>query len=210
MKFAGVPPRRGIVFLATLAVWLASASAAHAYCCICQGADCPQNNFCSSVSGTCPCQGSVICSVGIIDTLPCGPGGVTECVVIDPTQTSTPTSTATATATATATGTATTTATASASATATGTASNTPTATPVSQGGACSQVSQCSGGLFCSDGVCCDTACDQPLEQCNLPGQVGTCASSAAAAPAASATGLLAMLGVLTGAAFAALRWRRA
>jgi hypothetical protein len=107
------------------------------------------------------------------------------------------------TSTATATGTATSTS------TATATATDTPTAGPVPQGGACSTPSQCST-LNCADGVCCDTACDQPGEQCNLPGQVGTCANAAAGAPAASNTGLLMMLGVLIGAAFVAMRVRRA
>lgn len=114
-----------------------------------------------------------------------------------------PTASATSTATATATATATDTA------TATATVTNTPPATPVPQGGACTIASQCST-LNCADGVCCDTACDAPLEQCNLPGQVGTCATTAAGAPAASTTGLLVMLGVLLGAAFVALRLRRA
>jgi MYXO-CTERM domain-containing protein len=94
-------------------------------------------------------------------------------------------------------------------ATATATASATPTRTPVPQGGECTDVSQCVTDLLCADGVCCNTACDQPLEQCNLPGRGGMCASTAAAAPAASSTGLLAMLGVLILAAFVAIRVRR-
>lgn len=117
-----------------------------------------------------------------------------DCSVIDPT----PVPTATATGTATATSTA----------TATGTETNTPAAGPVPQGGSCLTPSQCST-LNCADGVCCATACDAPLEQCNLPGQVGTCATTVAA-PAASNTGLLAMITVLVGAAFVAMRWRRA
>ena len=58
--------------------------------------------------------------------------------------------------------------------------------------------------------MCCDTACDQPGEQWNLPEQVGTCATAAAPAPAASNTALLLMLGVLIGAALVAMRMRRA
>lgn len=97
-------------------------------------------------------------------------------------------------------------------ATATATATITPTATgtPVPQGGGCTDASQCVPGLSCTDDVCCDTACDGPEQSCNLPGQVGTCASVAAPAPAASSGGLLAMLGVLlaVGAAAMALRTR--
>jgi hypothetical protein len=68
--------------------------------------------------------------------------------------------------------------------------------------------SQCVAGLFCADDVCCDTACDQPLQQCNLPGQVGTCASDAAAAPTLTPWGLLGASLVLAGIAGLALRRR--
>jgi MYXO-CTERM domain-containing protein len=57
--------------------------------------------------------------------------------------------------------------------------------------------------------VCCDTSCAQPLEQCNQPGQIGTCTMAAAPVPAASSTGLIAMLAALMVAAFVALRLRR-
>jgi hypothetical protein len=84
-----------------------------------------------------------------------------------------------------------------------------PSPTPVPQGGACSDATECATDN-CADGVCCDTACDQPLQQCNLPGQVGTCASAAAPAPAASDAGLVAMVAALIATAFVALRLRRA
>ncbi|HSP98521.1 MAG TPA: hypothetical protein VL049_14945, partial [Candidatus Dormibacteraeota bacterium] len=129
---------------------------------------------------------------------------IPHCTVIDP---SVPTETPTATSTATAASTATVTATAIVTATATGTVTNTPTASPVPQGGACSTPSQCGTGN-CANGVCCDTACDQPLQQCNLPGQVGTCASTAAGAPAMTPWGLFAAAGMLAGIAGLALRRR--
>lgn len=162
--------------------------------------------FTSSDAGSAVCFG-LNCGTGSNGSAICGQPPWDFCASIDGVPVST--RTATATATATATGTATSTGTATATATATGTATHTPTATPVPQGGACSTPSQCST-LQCADGVCCDTACDGRLEQCNLPGQVGTCATTAAAAPAASSTGLLAMMAVLIGAAFVAMRWRRA
>lgn len=86
-----------------------------------------------------------------------------------------------------------------------------PTATPTPQriGASCEAAEHCDS-TFCADGVCCDSACDDPLAQCNLSGQVGTCAAVAASAPAASHTALLVMLGVLISAAFVALRLRRA
>jgi hypothetical protein len=62
---------------------------------------------------------------------------------------------------------------------------------------------------FCVDGVCCNTACDQPSEACNLPGQVGTCASTAAAAPSLSRPGLLLAMLLLSGIALVALGRRR-
>src|SRR5260221_6331855 len=48
----------------------------------------------------------------------------------------------------------------------------------------CTSPTQCASA-FCVDGVCCNTACDGPLEQCNLPGERGTCVSAAAHCEAA-------------------------
>jgi hypothetical protein len=48
----------------------------------------------------------------------------------------------------------------------------------------CTSPTQCASA-FCVDGVCCDTACDGPQEQCNLPGERGTCVSTAAHCEAA-------------------------
>jgi hypothetical protein len=94
--------------------------------------------------------------------------------------------------------------------TATSTATNTPTSTPAPQGGECATPSQCSTG-FCVDQTCCATASCPVGQSCGNPGNTGVCsADPAAPAPAASGGGLLAMLGVLIGAAFIALRWRRA
>ena len=93
----------------------------------------------------------------------------------------------------------------------TSTSSNTPTATPtgtpVPQGGACSAPAQCSNG-FCVDSVCCDSACTDPAMRCNLAGQVGTCASTAAEAPTLTPWGLVIAAFLLTGIAGFALRER--
>jgi hypothetical protein len=62
--------------------------------------------------------------------------------------------------------------------------------------------------LFCANGVCSNTACTDPLMRCNLAGQVGTCASDAAAAPTLTQWGLLAAALLLTGVAAFALRYR--
>jgi hypothetical protein len=83
----------------------------------------------------------------------------------------------------------------------------TPTNTPVPQGGACATPAECATG-FCTDGVCCDTACTDPLMRCNLPGQVGTCASDAAAAPMLTPWGLMFAAILLSGVAAFALRYR--
>ena len=82
-----------------------------------------------------------------------------------------------------------------------------PTNTPVPQGGACSTPSQCSTG-FCANGVCCNSACTDPLMRCNLAGQVGTCASTAAEAPTLTPWGLIVAGMLLTGVAAFALRHR--
>ncbi|MDX2168019.1 MAG: hypothetical protein SF182_13175 [Deltaproteobacteria bacterium] len=82
------------------------------------------------------------------------------------------------------------TATATATATETATASQTPTSTRGGDGAMCVDPNDCISGN-CVDDVCCDTACDQPEQACNLPGNEGVCSSVAAPAPAASPTGLL-------------------
>ncbi len=84
----------------------------------------------------------------------------------------------------------------------------TPTATPTPQpnGSSCTDPSQCASG-FC-DVVCCDTACTGPGEQCNLPGQVGTCASVSAPAPTLTPRALLMAAALLAGIAAVALRRR--
>jgi hypothetical protein len=137
----------------------------------------------------------------------CGPGAMTaySCAIDTPTSTPSNTPTQTPTATDTATATPTATATATVSATATATASATPTNTGVPQGGECAAPSECATG-FCADGVCCDTACDGGGQQCNLEGQVGICASTAAPAPTMSPRGLALALAMLVGLAAVALR----
>lgn len=112
-----------------------------------------------------------------------------------PTATSTATQTATPTATSTSTPTPTTTSTA------------TPTHTGIPQGGECGTDAQCASG-FCADGVCCDAPCTDPLSRCNLPGQAGTCASTAAPAPPMTPRGLLIALTVLGAVAAFTLRRR--
>ena len=78
----------------------------------------------------------------------------------------------------------------------------TPTATPTStptripQGGECTDAAECATD-FCEQGYCCNTACDGPLVSCGQPGQQGICAAIVAPAPAASHTGLLAMVAAL-------------
>jgi MYXO-CTERM domain-containing protein len=66
----------------------------------------------------------------------------------------------------------------------------------------------CSTG-FCVNQVCCLTACNGPLQQCNLPGQRGTCASTSASAPTLSRPGLIGGLLLLAGVAALAFRRRR-
>lgn len=98
------------------------------------------------------------------------------------------TATATSTATSTSTATATATSTATSTATATVTATATPTSTRVPNGGACMNPIDCVSGNCVND----------------------ECVDAAAAAPAASNGGLVAMIVALLGAAFIALRMRRA
>lgn len=182
---------------------------AQASCCQC-GGTCPQTGQCST-TGTASdaCSGLCAhpdCTVVSLTVGVCEYGGdeaFMNCTAID----GVPPPTASATATVTATATATATPTATASATATGAVTNTPTASPVPQGGVCTDASQCGTG-HCADGVCCNTVCDQPLQQCNLPGRAGTCASTAAGAPAMTPWGLLVAAGMLAGIAGLALQRR--
>ena len=80
----------------------------------------------------------------------------------------------------------------------TATATSTPTHTPtrIPQGGECTDAAECATD-FCEQGYCCNTACDGPLVSCGQPGQQGICAAIVAPAPAASHTGLLAMVAAL-------------
>lgn len=122
----------------------------------------------------------------VVQDSACGPDG---CVTNTPTGTPTDTPTVTPTSNAT----------------------QTPTQTPIPQGGSCSaDPSNCATGLFCADDVCCDTPCDQPLEACNLPGEVGTCSPVRAPVPAVSNTGLLVITLVLGVIGAVALVRRRA
>jgi hypothetical protein len=114
-------------------------------------------------------------------------------LVVQPLITSTPTVTPTHTPTSTP--------------TVTNTPTITPTFTPVPNGGACSLSSACQS-RNCVAGVCCNTACTGPLMRCNLAGQVGTCASDAAAAPTLTPWGLLGASVLLAGIAGLALRRR--
>jgi len=128
-----------------------------------------------------------------------------DCPTDTPTATSTSTPTNTPTVTPTATPTVTPTETPTATATATPTV--TPTNTGIPNGGTCINRQACASGN-CVDDVCCDTPCTAPLMQCNLEGQVGTCASTAAPAPALSSRGLLLALAVLGALGGFALRRR--
>jgi hypothetical protein len=132
----------------------------------------------------------------------------------------TATSTATATATSTASHTPTSTATRTSSntpsqtstATATSTATNTPTRTntpmDLPDGATCTGPLQCQS-TFCTDGVCCDTACQGPLERCDLPGRRGTCtAQTSAPAPVLSPEALLTAAVLLSAIGALALRRR--
>jgi hypothetical protein len=100
--------------------------------------------------------------------------------------------------------------TATRTATSTRTPTHTPTATPTNtprpNGADCTDPSVCAS-RFCVDGVCCNTACDDPLEQCDGL-EPGTCTSLAAPAPALSWRGLLIAALMLVATATVAL-WRR-
>ncbi|MDX2165870.1 MAG: hypothetical protein SF182_02360 [Deltaproteobacteria bacterium] len=66
----------------------------------------------------------------------------------------------------------------------------------VPDGGSCLDPADCVSGN-CVNDVCCDTACNGPEQQCNLPGSEGICTSTAAPAPAASPAGLVIALALL-------------
>jgi hypothetical protein len=123
------------------------------------------------------------------------------------TPTPTPTNTPTHTPTQTPTNTPTDTPTNTPTSTPTNTPTPTPTNTPVPQGGACATPAQCGTG-FCVENVCCDTACTDPTMRCNLAGQVGTCATTAAAAPTLTPWGLIVAAVMLVSVAGFALRQR--
>jgi len=63
-------------------------------------------------------------------------------------------------------------------------------------GQSCSSGSECRS-TFCVGGVCCDRACNGPTESCTMPGHAGIC-TVRAAAPVASARGVVALGAVLT------------
>ena len=64
--------------------------------------------------------------------------------------------------------------------------------------------------MNCVDGVCCDSPCDEPGEQCDLPGREGECLRyRPAPAPTLNWPALAAALAVMIGAAGVALRRRR-
>jgi len=215
--------RRAALALAAVSMLLpAMPQMAEAVCCVCEGVttmdgcaafglDCDVCSLqCATVGGTVRacCDAVTDCGAGVADT--CGSSGAcyqtavgpgfcdgtcTDSLPPSPTATVTITPTETLTVTPTVTG--------------TGTPSLTPSTTPTPQpnGSSCAIPGQCSS-TFCADGVCCDTACTGPLEQCDLPGQAGTCASTAAGAPALTPWGLLAAAAVLAGVAGLTLRRR--
>src|ERR1700687_1905403 len=116
------------------------------------------------------------------------------------TPTDTPTQTPTQTPTPTPTGTPT------HSPTITPTPSVTPTATPIGLGESCSSDTH-SAATFCASGVCCNSACTGPLDSCTLPGRAGLC-TFAAAAPAVSSRGIVALGAALVGFGVFVLRRR--
>jgi len=93
-------------------------------------------------------------------------------------------------------------------ATPTTTPTQTPTPTPLALGDTCTSGTQCAS-TFCASGVCCNTACDQPFQQCNLPGRVGLCSLTGAPAPATSTPGLILVALLLCGVGVFVLARRR-
>jgi hypothetical protein len=72
----------------------------------------------------------------------------------------------------------------------TATPTATPTNTRVPDGGACDEPVDCNSGN-CVNGLCCNEPCTEPLERCNVVGQLGTCIGVSAQVPAASSGALL-------------------
>jgi hypothetical protein len=192
---------------------LLGAERAHAVCCICQatntmpGCELVGVGSCDDCRGICENTGTMLACCGTAESScvfvadSCVPNedlcvqptsgrdGTCQGSCLGPTFTPTATPTVTETATVTATPTV------------------TPTRTPIPNGGACTTGPPCASG-FCVDLVCCDTACTGPLEQCNLPGERGTCSSTAASAPTLTPWGMLVGSLVLAGIAGMALRRR--
>jgi hypothetical protein len=92
--------------------------------------------------------------------------------------------------------------------TATPSPTQTPTHTLIPIGGSCADPALCASGN-CVDNVCCDTACTEPLRQCNLEGRVGICTSIAAPAPALTLRAQLVAIVLLVATAAWAIRRRR-
>ena len=218
-----------IAAVTTLAV-LAPVQVAQGVCCVCQGAagsachpaildSCSQcesacANLGTSVTVRACCDAASDCSAPTTNF--CGGGplcaqaqvGFGDCDGTCAGQPSaTPTDTPTSTPTLTPTDTPSFTPTQSPSNTPTSTPGSTPTNTPTPQpnGESCTDPGQCASN-FCVDGVCCESACADPLMQCNLSGQAGTCVSTAAEAPALTPWGMLAASLVLVGTAALSLR----
>ncbi|MDX2168222.1 MAG: hypothetical protein SF182_14200 [Deltaproteobacteria bacterium] len=201
-----------------MAVALSSVRGAQAVCCICENIVGNQDNCgpveipdCDLCATACSSQGGTVrkcCS----ELANCGDGGADACPAVTKVcyestagfcngtctgPTETPTSTPTATSTSTATQTSSHTPIDTPTATPIDTPTATPTNTGIPSGGSCTEPELCASG-FCANMVCCDTACDEPLQACNIPGHVGTCTTLAAAAPATSTTGLMVAGLVLT------------
>jgi hypothetical protein len=217
-----------LAVVATLAI---TGEHAHALCCICEGEFGPACSVgslttCSECATTCAnlsipsamracCEGFEGCDLGVAGNCLANPSVPNICVqpetgpgycdgtCTDSLATATPTFTPTPTATPTSTSTDTPTI------TPTPTPTLTPTATPTPQpnGSECTTQDQCASA-FCVDGVCCDSACTDPLMQCNLPGQAGTCTSTAAEAPTLTPWGLLVAVMFLASVAAFTLRRR--
>jgi microsomal dipeptidase-like Zn-dependent dipeptidase/PKD repeat protein len=80
--------------------------------------------------------------------------------------------------------------------------------TPQPIGATCASPGECSSG-FCTDGVCCDVACDDPLRRCDLPAAPGVCSVVATPVPVFSWTGACAVVVLLLGVAWRAVRRTR-
>lgn len=201
--------------MAALLVGLSYPAGAQDGCCFCSGGACdsPCNaGICEAASCTALCD-SIGCVGAAFNVCASGSCATNDCITFSgvscsdfPDCPEPPTATPTQTPSSTPTETPSSTPTETPTKTPTQTPTSTPTSTntPIPQGGSCAaNPSNCAAALMCVDEVCCDTACDGPLEQCNLSGRQGTCTSIAAPAPAASRSGLvvatvlLAAIGVL-------------